>query len=142
MSKHDTKIKQLLEKVEDQQASLGDRPRASWLTNGIFRYPDGQHFNLNTVQDSEPLLDALAFLLEKQTLRSEAAKRLEIECVELSWGGFSLADWESDFKRRIEILAWQGRKKQLDATKKKLHSLVSEEGKTEMELSAIEKLLG
>lgn len=141
MSKNDAKIKELLEKVEDQKANLGTKPRGSWITNGIFKYDDKNYFNLNTVQNFQGLIDALAFLLEKSLLQETAAKRLEIEQPMFVWNGYALEDWESDFKKRIEIVNWQKRKELLDKTKKKLHALISEETKTEMELDDIAKLL-
>lgn len=141
MSKNDAKIKELLEKVEEQKANLGVKPRGSWITNGIFKYDDKNYFNLNTVQNFQGLVDALAFLLEKNLLQETAAKRLEIEQPAFIWNGYSLEDWEADFKKRIEIVNWQKRKELLDKTKKKLHALISEETKTEMELDDIAKLL-
>ena len=73
MSNNDTKIKTLLEKVEEQQAGLGTKPRAGWHTNGIFKYTDGNYFNLNTVNDFQILVKALSFLLKTESLASQAA---------------------------------------------------------------------
>lgn len=141
MTKHDDKIKLLLAKVEEQQNNLGTKPKASWTTNGIFKYKDGNFFNLNTVRDAQPLVEALACLLEKESLHQQAAERLGVTIKPFLWDGNSLADWEKDFKKRLDIIGWEGRKTQLDDTKKKLKSLVSEEAKTEMELEDIEKSL-
>jgi hypothetical protein len=141
MSAHDDKIKVLLEKVEEQKAGLGTKPKASWETNGIFKYTDGSYFNINTVKDPQRLVNALALLLEKESLQGQAAERLGVEAQSLDWNGFPVSDWEADFKKRIDIVKWQERKKQLEATKKKLKSLVSDEGKTEMALADIEKML-
>lgn len=141
MSNNDEKIKQLLEKVEEQQAGLGKKPRGTWLTNGIFKYSNSNFFNLNTVQDFKVLIDALAFLLEKNLLQSSAAEKLGLETAAFEWNGYPIEDWEADFKKRIEIVNWQARKVQLDQTKKKLKSLISAETKTSMELEDIAKLL-
>lgn len=142
MTKHDDKIKLLLAKVEEQQNNLGVKPKASWNTNGIFKYKDGTNFfNLNTVRDAQPLVEALACLLEKESLHQQAAERLGVAIKPFLWDGNSICDWEKDFKKRLDIIGWEARKAQLDDTKKKLKSLVSEEAKTEMELEDIEKSL-
>jgi len=146
MTKHDDKIKLLLAKVEDQQNNLGVKPKAAWNTNGIFKYKDGSFFNLNTVRDGQPLVEALACLLEKESSHRQAAERLGIGLQGMVlkpflWDGNSVSDWEKDFKKRLDIIGWEARKAQLDDTKKKLKSLVSEEAKTEMELEDIEKTL-
>lgn len=142
MAKHDEKIKVLLAKVEEQKNNLGTKPKASWETNGIFKYPEpSNYFNLNTVREAQPLVDALAFLLERDVMQREAAEKLGVPAKQFSWNGYTLAEWEKDFKRRIDILSWEERKAKLDETKKKLGTLVSEEAKTEMELAAIEDSL-
>ena len=141
MSKFDKKIKALSEKVESERAVLGKKPRASWNTNAVFNYDSSKFFNLNTIRDTSKLVDALSFLLERSTHVADAAERLGIETPEFVWYGYSLSDWEHDFKLRVEILNWDKRKKQLDNTEKKLSTLLSEEAKTEMELAELEKLL-
>ena len=141
MSKNDSKIKELLAKVEDQQTNLGVKPRADWRTNGIFKYDSGNFFNLNTVKNFQPLLDGLSFLLEKQMLQKQAAEKLGVSVANFEWDGYSVQDWEEDFKRRVEIIKWQERKSQLEQTRKKMRALVSEEARTEMELEDIERLL-
>lgn len=141
MSKNDDKIKALLNKVETQQKDLGTKPKAAWQTNGIFKYPDGRFFNLNTTQDTQTLVEALAILLEKQSCKKQAAERLGVSSKEFVWDNYPISDWEQDFKKRIEIINWNDKKNQLDETKKKLNCLVSEEAKTEMELADIENQL-
>jgi len=142
-TKHDDKIKALLSKVESQKAGLGTKPKASWTTNGIFKYHNSNdYFNLNTVKDTQILVNALATLLEKEQLQNLAAERLGVTSNSFVWDGYSVAEWEGDFKRRVEIIEWEKRKAQLDDTKKKLNSLVSEDAKTEMALADIESLLG
>lgn len=142
MAKHDDKIKELMAKVEVQQSGLGTKPKASWLTNGIFKYKDGSYFNLNTVKSHQQLVEALAAVLERQTVLQEAASRLGVQAEPVLWDGYSTEDWTADFKKRIEVILWEERKTQLEATKKKLGTLVSEEARTGMELENIEKLLG
>jgi hypothetical protein len=141
MSVNDDKIKQLLVKVEEQKAGLGPKPRAHWETNGIFKYSDKSFFNLNTVQNFQQLVDALAFLLEKTLFQNSASEKLGVTGKAFEWNGYPIEDWQADFKKRIEIVNWQARKVQLDQTKKKLKSLISAETKTEMEIEELSKLL-
>jgi len=69
MTKHDAKIKQLLSKVDSEKKKLGIKPKISWNTNCLFRYDDHRHFNLNTVKDTNVLVEALAL---KRCLRNVA----------------------------------------------------------------------
>lgn len=89
----------------------------------------------------QPLVEALSYLLEKELLHKEAAERLGLEVKPFVWDNYSINDWQADFKKRVEVLAWEEKKARLDETKKKLNSLVSEEAKTEMELADIENSL-
>jgi len=141
MSKNDDKIKVLLAKVEEMKSSLGTKPKVSWLTNAVFKYKDGAYFNLNTVKDPSDLVTALSYLLEKESLTNEAAKRLGVESKSFVWDGFSVSEWEKDFKKRVEVIKWDEKKANLDATQKKLNQLMSEDARTGAELENIEKLL-
>ena len=60
---------------------------------------------------------------------------------EFKWNGYSMDEWEEDFKTRIKAITWSEKKKVLDSTKTKLNQLVSEEARTEMELDSIKALL-
>lgn len=142
MAKNDEMIKTLLAKVETQKKDLGDKPRASWRTNGIFKYDQTTHFNLNTVSDSQPLVEALAFMLTKITMLVEACKRLGVSSPEFKWNGYTYDEYVEDFKTRLSIIAWEHKKRLLDDTKNSLSALVSEEARTEMELEKLSKLLG
>jgi len=142
MSKHDDKIKQLLSKIETDKKNLGKKPKVSLNTNGLFRFDNSNHFNLNTVSDSGYLVRALGFLLEKETTQREAAKRLGVDDYVFDWKGYSLKDWEGDFKLRADSIVWNARQKKLAALQKQLKTLRSEDAKTDEALGEIEKMLG
>ena len=143
MAKNDEMIKTLLAKVETQKKDLGDKPRASWRTNGIFKFdPLGTHFNLNTVADYSHLVEALAFLIQRKSALEAAGKELGVDAQEFKWNGYTYQDYVEDFKTRLTIVNWEHKKRLLDETKAKLSTLVSEEARTEMELESISKLLG
>lgn len=142
MAKHDDKIKALLAKVAEQQDDLGTKPKALWSTNGIFKYKDGtSFFNLNTVKDTQVLVEALAYLLGEEQRIKQAADFLGVPSKDLSYNGYSVNEWKTDFKKRVACILWDDKKTKLDATKSKLKSLVSEEAKTEEELNDIESML-
>lgn len=143
MAKNDDMIKQLMAKVAVQKEALGAKPKVSWKTNGVFKFDDKEYFNINTVQSSEPLVRALAYLLQKSSMYSEASKQLDVPVPEdMGFGGYSVYEWSQDFKLRLSVLKWEEKKRQLEDTEKKLAALVSEEARTEMELEKIAKSLG
>lgn len=141
MSKNDAVIKELMAKLEEQKAGLGKTPRGTWLTNGIFKFNSSDYFNINVVTDFSKLAGALGFLLLQEDAFNKGCDALGVKA-EFKWDGYTRDDWEEDFKTRIAIVEYDSKKRTLDATKKKLQSLVSEETRTEMELDEIKKLLG
>lgn len=142
MDKNDDMIKQLMAKVASQKESLGTKPKVSWKTNGVFKFNDKDYFNLNTVNNPEQLVNALAHMLGSQRALNEAGTRLGVVVADASFGGYTVYEWEEDFKLRISILNWEEKKRKLEETEKKLAALVSEEARTEMELEKIAKSLG
>lgn len=140
MSKNDDKIKQLLNKVDVEKKKLGPKIKVSYNTNCIFKYDDRRYFNLNTVTDTNVLVEALAFLLEKEAMYKEAAKRLDVDFNNLEWLGFSLNYWEEDFKLRAKVIKYNEQLDKLGKMQKQLNQLVSEEARTEMALEEIEKM--
>jgi len=142
MSKNDEKIKALLAAVEKQKEAMGKRPKVSFETNGLFKFPDGNHFNLNTVSDTDQLIKALTILISYEDSRTKAAEILGINGADAVWNGFSVKDWEKDFIQQAKVIAWRKQKTKLDALNKKLGELMSEDARTASELADIEKLLG
>ena len=141
MSKNDVAIKELLQKVEEQKAGLGKKEKVSWLTNCVFKKDGANWFNINTITDFSILASALGFLISQEECFQKACKRLGVTG-EFKWDGYTLSDWEEDFKTRVRVVQWDNKNKVLENTKKKLGTLVSEEVKTEMELEDIKKILG
>lgn len=141
--KNDETIKALMAKIEAKKASLGTKPKISWKTNGLFRYDDNRHINLNTVNDLVTLVEALAFLYSGMGALQKAHETLGVSSkFTMEWRGFPMADWEADFKLKAESLVWEEENKKLKVLEAKLKTLVSEEARTEMELEDISKLLG
>jgi hypothetical protein len=143
MSKQDNDkvIKELMAKVETQKSALGTRKRYVLNTNGIFKYDASNYFNINTISDPMNFVKALAFLFSQESHFTEACDRLGVNETTWKWYDFTIADWEADFKARLEQIEYDEKKKKLDATKQKLSTLVSEETRTEMELENLKKSL-
>lgn len=139
---NDARIKELLKTVESKRAELGKQPKLQLETNGVFKYEDGNHFNINTVTNKQVFVSALTFLIERSSSNSEACERLGVEAKDtFKWNGFTVEEYEGDFKQRIALVDWDVKKKQLTELEKKLGDMVSDEGKTEMELDDIAALL-
>jgi len=143
MSANDTKIKELLKKVEGMKEALGRRPKASLETNGVFKYDAHNHIHINVVGDLDTILKACAFLLLQEESIKKAEKLLGVNSGEkVVWDGYYVEDWITDFKTRASILDWQNKNNKLKATKDQLNQLISEDAKTELALEAIEEDLG
>jgi len=143
MAKNDVLIKELMAKVEEQTKALGAKPKASWSTNGIFKYSDPtNYFNINVVSDPTVFASALGFLVMYKEHYDRGCNMLCLfESDVYTWNGYTVDQWKEDFNTRISIIQYDKKKKVLDATKVKLNGLVSEEAKTEMALEEIAKLL-
>lgn len=142
MKKNDEKVKELLAKVNKQKEELGDKPKFILNSNGLFEYDDTKCFNINTVSDPYVLVEAMAFLVGKLDFYKFALDELQMKYdKKFSWCGYDYEAWKDDFKNRINVIKWEEKKKNLDATQKKLDSLVSEELRTEVMLDEIDKML-
>lgn len=141
MSNNDLKIKALLETINIKKNELGQKPRISYKTNGVFKFENNDFFNINTIVDTQRLVDALSYLLIRQEFNNSAAKMLGVKPKELQWNGYTLQEWVDDFKTRASIVAWESKKKELEAFEAKLKKLVSEDTRTAMEIDEIAGLL-
>ena len=143
MAKNDERVQKLIEEVKKRKASISKTEKATWITNGSFRYYEQStegSFNLQTVTDEVVLAKALAFLIDREGAFKEACKRLDVNG-SFVWLGYSVADWESDFKTRLAKVRISSEKKKLAALEKQLESLMSDDLKTDMQLAEIEKML-
>lgn len=142
MSKNDEMVKQLLEKVEEQKKHLGKKPRSVLVTNGLYKSPNGEHFNVNTISDTSRLVYALAELLAGQAYFDEACNQLGCVAKPFKWDGYTVDEWKEDFQLRKDIIEYNTRKAQLDLTQAKLKALMSEDARTADELEKIKEALG
>ena len=132
MSNNDAKIKTLLSTIETKRANLGTKPKAVWKTNGVLKFNDGTHMNINAVTHTDRCVEAVAYLLGQQSFVKEAQKLLGVE-----YESLAIDDYLQDFKLRASILKWESEKRKLEVLENKLKDLRSEDAKTSDAISDI-----
>jgi len=137
MSKNDDQISSLLKSVETKRAALGTKPRAAWKTNGLLKFEDGSHVNINTVNTIEKCVEAIAFLLKEQSFVKQASELLGV-----AYSNPTFDDYIADFKLRAQMIQWDGEKRKLEVLEGKLKDLRSEDAKTADALSSLAAELG
>ena len=140
MSKHDEKVKTMLDVLEKKRKELGTRPSGVLVTNGLLKFTDKDHININAITDIKVAANSLALILENKSAYENACKALGIES-EYNYGGYSIEDWITDLKLRVKIIQWNAKQAEFNAISKKLDGLISEDLRTEKELGDIESLL-
>ena len=128
MNKNDKEIRELLDVVGQKIASLEKKKREPLSTNGVFKYRDGTHFNINVAKQDQ-IIDAMTLVVGKEATHEDACRRLGVN-IDFQWNGYSAFDWETDFRNRIAALQYDEKRKAITNAKSKLNSLVSSEGKT------------
>jgi len=138
--RNDKRIREFLDKVEALKKEVDNKPRYTLETNGALVI-DGVVVNLNTIQNVDKIINALAALTMQKQTREAAAKELGIDDYEFKQDGYTYDQWVSDLKMRVGEVQRQAKKKHLEKLEKTLSQLVSEEERTAMELDKIADLL-
>jgi hypothetical protein len=131
MSTNDDKIKELLNQLNDKKNKLGKRERHVLETNGLLKIDD-KSFNINTINNPNVIVELLANLISRENNYNEAAKRLNIQS-QFTWNGYTIEQWETDFRNR--------KLKELKELENRLNSLISDDGKTSLEIDNISGVL-
>lgn len=132
MNNNDEQIKLLLAKIEEKKKTLGKKPRATWLTNGVI---DGT--NLNTATVSKCVELAAKYLAEKKYVE-EANTFLELQSNSSS-NSEHVNNVLEDLKLRVTILKYEQEDKKLKAMEAQLKELRSQDLKTQDLLSEFSK---
>ena len=140
MNNNDSKIKELLKKVEEQRAGLGSKPKTTLVTNGLL-VVNGNSYNINTLNKTQ-IVSLFATLLIENDAQKKACKELGIDELPFSVQMYTISQWKEDLINRIATLDWNERKSKLDKTEAQLKALVSEEARTADALDDIAKMLG
>lgn len=132
MNKNDDRVLQLKKIVDEKKQELKTVKRFTPLTNCVLSL-DGQNYNLNILQ-----LDDLEFLLVKLNMYLRSANDLDID---LHISGYSITDWMTDIKSKMEIFEYKKKESELKVLEVKLDKMLSDEKKTELELDEIAAML-
>lgn len=138
----DEVVQELFNIVQTKRAEIAKIEKPNWITNGSFRFSDNiaSSFNLQVVSDERELVRALAFLILHEKAYNEASGQLGVTS-KFEWFGYSLEDWKSDFKTRINKIQVSSKKKELSNLEARLDKLISPELRIELELAEIRKAL-
>ncbi len=130
--------------IETKKAEIAKAEKPKWETNCTFRFNKEQStsaINLQVCSSIDDLVDILSFLLGKQAFHDEASEELGVS-TKFRWLGFTVAEWSSDIKTRVNKLEIVSKKKELEELEGRLNKLeITKEMREEMELEAIKKLL-
>ncbi len=145
MSTTDQKTLELIALVSRQKAEIALAEKPQYRTNCSFTYIEGNMnsaTNIRVESDVKNLVLMVAFLQEKETGYQRAISTLGVdEAPAFSWNGFSVTDWVTDIRTRINNIQIGTKKKKLEALEARLNNIVSPQLRAELELKAIENEL-
>ncbi len=141
----DEAVMQLLIKVQQKTEEIKKaKKRPQWKTNCTLGFdpesPQGR-VNIMTVRDASKVVDLYAFLIQREEFFKQAAHELGLE-VDLVYMGYSFDDWKVDLMSRAAQLSVEQKKKEVEALDRRVNKLVSPDQRREMELEALQKILG
>lgn len=135
-------IVELQQLIATKKAQISKINNATYLTNQSFKEtPNSNSINLNTVTEQSVIVEILAFLIQRDNNFNEAAKRLGVKKVEFKHQGYTLNEWETDLKTRLNKISISAEKKKLAELESRLAALESPEMKAQRELDEIMKAL-
>jgi hypothetical protein len=135
-------IVDLQQLIAEKKSQISKITNSTYLTNQSFKEtPNSTSTNLNTVTDANSIVDILAVLLQKSNAHTEAASRLGVKAAEFKHQGYTLNEWETDLKTRLNKISISSEKKKLADLESRLAALESPELKAQRELDDIMKLL-
>ena len=132
-AQNDEKIIKLKEQITQKKKQLDKSKRFIPATNCSIEL-DGVRSNIQVLTK-----DQLIFLLVKLNGYLMSAKALEIS--DFSVCGYRAEEWMADIQLRIDILNRKDDENKLKDMESKLDRMLSDEKKTELEISEIEGLL-
>jgi len=138
----DEQVQKLFQVVQSKKAEIAKAEKPNWETNCSFSYikDSSSRTNIQVVADVEELVHILGFLIEKQKSFESAQSVLDTN-LNFKWMGYTVDQWQSDIKTRIDKIQITKKKKDLEALEGRLDKLISPELKAQMELDEISKLL-
>lgn len=129
---NDDKIMQLKVIIEKKKEELKKYKKFCPVTNCVLDL-DGKKYNLNVLQENE-----LVLLLVKLDSYLVSANRLNLT---LMLSGYDVLDWIEDIRDKLKDVEKKKKESELNKMESKLTTLLSDNKKTELELSDIETML-
>jgi len=129
---NDSKIMELKKQIEEKKVKLGKSQKFSPITNCSIEV-DTVRYNIQVLTK-----DQLITLLIKLNSYAMSAKDLNIDYVV---SGFNIWEWIIDIKSKLEFVSRKEEENKLKVMESKLHQLLSNEKKVELEIDEIMKSL-
>lgn len=129
---NDQKIMELKKQIEEKKIKLGKSQKFTPITNCSIEL-DGVRTNIQVLNKEQ-----LTYLLVKLNSYALSAKSLEIDFV---ISGYHVADWITDIKSKLDFMSRKEEENKLKMMESKLHQLLSNEKKVELEIDEIMKNL-
>jgi hypothetical protein len=129
---NDDKIMQLKVIIKKKKEELKKYRKFCPVTNCVLDL-DGKKYNLNVLQENE-----LVLLLVKLDSYLVSANRLNLT---LMLSGYDVLDWIEDIRDKLKDVEKKKKESELNKMESKLTTLLSDNKKTELELSDIETML-
>lgn len=133
--KNDEKILELKSQIAIKKETLKKQiKKFSPMTNCIIDF-EGVKNNLQVLNKEQ-----LIMLLVKLNSYLMSAKNLELTDI-IIMSGYNINEWIVDIKNKLEVMAYKEEENKLKIMEDKLHKLLSDEKKTELEIDEIENML-
>jgi len=129
---NDLKIMELKKQIEEKKIKLGKSQKFSPITNCSIEI-DGERSNLQVLTK-----DKLILLMVKLNSYAISAKDLGVEYIV---SGYVVTDWITDIKSKLDFVSRKEEENKLKFMESKLHELLSNEKKVELEIDEIASFL-
>lgn len=133
MEANDSKILELKKQIEEKKKKIKKSQKFTPNTNCILTF-QGITNNINVLNEEQLINLHINLVMFYNT-----AIDLDYNDVKLS--GYSLQNWIEDVQSKIENLSIKKEVSKLNQMEEKLHQLLSNDKKVELEISAIEDML-
>jgi hypothetical protein len=130
---NDQKIMELKKQIEEKKAKLIKSQKFSPITNCSIEV-DNARYNLQVLNKEQ-----LTTLMVKLNAYAISVKDLKLDGFIIS--GFDVSDWLIDIKSKLDFVSRKEEENKLKMMESKLHQLLSNEKKVELEIDEIMKSL-
>jgi hypothetical protein len=134
MNANDTKIMELKKQIEIKKEKLKKSEKFSPVTNCSLEF-EGKRHNIHALQKPQ-----IVELLVKLNTYNLSAKDLGL-VNEFKIGGFSADEWITDLRAKLDFASRKEEEIKLKAMESKLHQLLSNDKKVELEIEEIANML-